>query len=182
MGLSISLSELETRWWRVQESASEMSQRNLISPLYSVYCSASQMAAYIGGHHLQLKEHHLISWTGFQNSSLHTGLPFAIYRTILIGWTIGQIRGAFCLLPKVPPRKTLNVNLDTKKPSRSWLGVNSEAYPERCPVLMVNSVSLPTMPISVYYYQRFYYMCIVYLLLQQPRFVCLFWGLHPSNI
>ena len=83
-----------------------------VSPQFSL----ENMTAYIGDCHLQLKEQRWLAERVFQNGNLHRGMPFAIKRTILIGWTIGRFRGAFCLLSEVgdtldvSPRQTLNVN------------------------------------------------------------------------
>ena len=52
------------------------------------------------------------------------GMPFAIERTILIDWTGGHFRGAFCLLflrsemrdtSEAPPRQTLNADWAKKR-------------------------------------------------------------------
>ena len=42
-------------------------------------------------------------WMQFclENGSLHRGSPFAIKRTIFIGWSVGHFREAFCLVSKV---------------------------------------------------------------------------------
>ena len=88
-----------------------------LSP-YSEHSSAMKMAAYIWGHHLH--NENSSDWREGvffpQNGSLHRGLPFAIIRTIIIGWIISPIRGAFPLLSAVEnasdvhPRQTLNAN------------------------------------------------------------------------
>ena len=67
-----------------------------------------------------IKRTTLNAWKGFSKWQLpYGGLPFAIKWRILIGWTGGHFRGAFCLLSlhsqvgnilEASPRQTLNTN------------------------------------------------------------------------
>ena len=62
------------------------------------------------------------------------GFPFAIKRTILIGWTGGHFSGAFCLLKSVMPRRHLRgrpwMQIDTKTLAESPWGAYSERGPD----------------------------------------------------
>ena len=113
---------------------------------YSEHCSTSKMAAYIGGRHLQLKEQ------------------------ILICWTVGQFRGAFCLrsevgdASEVTPRQTLNTNwakschrVDLKLTLRHTMNAS-----------LVRWVQLTAQPTQTY-------LCLVYV---APYLVCLDNSLH----
>ena len=67
-------------------------------------------------------------WIQFclENGSLHRGPPFAIKRTILIGWTMAILEEP-CLLSEagVSQRQTLKANW-----AKNHRGVDSESYPE----------------------------------------------------
>ena len=77
------------------------------------------MAATIGGHHLQLKEQLWLTERVFQNGSLHKGLPIAIERRILIGWTGSHFRGA---LKYAMPLKRLG--------GRPWMQIGTKIIAE----------------------------------------------------